>query len=294
MPRKQGGIGRRPGKKRDEAKGTRDKVLARARDAAAASVGLSSPTPSSTASLAGTEQQQSRQTAVEGGVRYYREKLDEMTKKFNHENELKKQANARARASEEREVRAKELAEKRKKERDAACDSQRAWREELHDAEGEIEGLASERSVADLPVVGRERRGVGGGRGNKPWPLWMLHLILEMLIHGTPPAAIPNNILSQDRLTIGRTGQEVPSVTFCRDMRVVLRILTETLAAYQLALQRQWHQLFTDGTSRRQIALETVMMRWDDSTWGESPARLLPSKWNPRGVQGAGGWRFDL
>ena len=39
---------------------------------------------------------------------------------------------------------------------------------------------------------------------------------------------------------------------------------------------------------------EAVMMRWDDSTWGESPARLLPSKWNPRGVQGAGGWRFDL
>ena len=40
----------------------------------------------------------------------------------------------------------------------------------------------------------------------------------------------------------------------------MLRILTETLAAYQLAQQGQWHQLFTDGTGRRQIALETSVL----------------------------------
>jgi hypothetical protein len=92
----------------------------------------------------------------------------------------------------------------------------------------------------------------------------MVQLILEQLINGTPPAAIPGNIYSQDRLTTGRDGQEVPSVDFCRKMRIVLRILTETLAAYQLAKQEQWHQLFTDGTGRRQVALETILVALED------------------------------
>lgn len=44
---------------------------------------------------------------------------------------------------------------------------------------------------------------------------------------------------------------------------------------------------------------EAVMMRWDaDRAHGEevseSAARLMQSMWNPRGVQNAGGWRFDL
>ena len=40
-------------------------------------------------------------------------------------------------------------------------------------------------------------------------------------------------------------------------------------------------------------------MRWDADEWRgevatESVARLLPSKWNPRGVQREGHWRLDL
>ena len=155
------------------------------------------------------------------------------------------------------------VAAQRLKDRLKAQESQRSWREDLHTVEDEMDGLASEARVSELPSIGMQSRCVGSGPGQRRWPMWMVQLILEQLIHGTPPAAIPDNILSQDNLTTGREGQEVPSVDFCRDMRIVLRILTETLAAYQLAQQKQWHQLFTDGTSRRQIALETLLIALD-------------------------------
>jgi hypothetical protein len=40
-------------------------------------------------------------------------------------------------------------------------------------------------------------------------------------------------------------------------------------------------------------------MRWDadaerEEPVSESAVKLMPSKWNPRQVQKAGGWRFDL
>ena len=71
--------------------------------------------------------------------------------------------------------------------------------------------------------------------------------------------------------------------------------------------------LVSDGTniivpghvSKKYKKGEAVIMRWDadparkdEQGHGEevteSAARLLPSFWNPRGVQKAGGWRFDL
>ena len=49
----------------------------------------------------------------------------------------------------------------------------------------------------------------------------------------------------------------VPSVSFCRGLRRVLRIVAETLAAYRAGLAKRWRQLVTDGTSRRQLTLST-------------------------------------
>ena len=49
-------------------------------------------------------------------------------------------------------------------EHDAARSSQRAWREELLDAEGKIEGPASEPLLSELPVLGRAQR---SGRAEK-------------------------------------------------------------------------------------------------------------------------------
>ena len=147
-------------------------------------------------------------------------------------NDLRNDANARARKAEKQAERAKGEAQKRLTDREEAREDSRAWREDLHEVEDEMEGLASEARVSDLPVIGKEKRGVGGGSGRASWPLWMIQLILEKLVLGIPPASIPDDIILQDRITTGRTGQEVPSVDFCRQMRIVLRILTETLAAY--------------------------------------------------------------
>ena len=49
-------------------------------------------------------------------------------------------------------------------EHDAARSSQRAWREELLDAEGKIEGPANEPLLSELPVLGRAQR---SGRAEK-------------------------------------------------------------------------------------------------------------------------------
>mmetsp|Transcript_3886 Transcript_3886/g.10150 ORF Transcript_3886/g.10150 Transcript_3886/m.10150 type:complete len:291 (+) Transcript_3886:4227-5099(+) len=290
MTARQHGIGRRPGKKRAPHKlGAQQPCKASARDEAAAEraaeamLGMGSPAPAA----AGPSTPVTQPPAAPGGVRDLREQLAASHAEAEHANKLRNDANRRARAAEGEAKRAKALAATRLKERDDACGSQRAWREELHECEDEMQGLASEAIVADLPAVGRARRGKGGGKGEAPWPMWMVQLILEQLVNGTPPSAIPANILSQDRLMTGRDGQQPPSVGFCRDMRVVLRILTETLAAYQLAKQGQWKQLFSDG------------MRWDADAArkeevSESAFRLLRSKWNPKGVQGEGAWRFDL
>ena len=63
----------------------------------------------------------------------------------------------------------------------------------------------------------------------------------------------------------------------------------------------------SDGTNIIKIGAVTakykagkaVMMRWDarpdrKEVVTESAARLLKTNWNPKGVQEAGGWRFDL
>ena len=230
MTKAQGGIGRQPGRKREEGKrGTQRPTAAMARDIAAivdaerrAADALQAMTTAAPAAEAPTPTEP--EDAAPFGARYFRELLEKMTEQCDRENRLKREANERARKAEAGESRWKALAEQRKDERDAAREDARAWAENVHQVEDEMDGLA-ESPAAHLPVIGKESRGDGGGKGRKRWPLWIVELIIEQLIHGTPPAAIPDNILSQDRLVTGRDGQEVPSVGFCRDMRVVLRIL---------------------------------------------------------------------
>ena len=130
--------------------------------------------------------------------------------------------------------------------------------------------------VAGLRVIGKCARRKGQPV-RLPWPHWMLQLIVEKLILGISPTVIPADIISQDCITTGRDKQEVPSVHFCQDMRIVVRILTETLAAYQLGQVEDWWQLFTDGTSRRQIALETIVIGLEDEEDGKLRSLILSS-----------------
>jgi hypothetical protein len=88
-------------------------------------------------------------------------------------------------------------------------------------------------------------------------------MIMEQLVNGTPPTAIPGNIRSDAAYLVPFLEVHTPSVTFCRRMRGELRILTETLAALRIAKAANWRQLFTDGTSRRQTALLTAIIAID-------------------------------
>ena len=184
MTRKKGGIGRHPGKTSHTAKteglrtdGTVVHDESAARSDAAALLNLSNISPAPETGL----RRFSPATLKAAASKYNRAKVEQLEGECDRLSNLKNEANARARAAEEREDRAKVLAAKRLKERDAARESERAWREESHQFEDEMEGLASEPIVADLPAIGKESRADGGGRGRERWPMWMVQLIIEKL-----------------------------------------------------------------------------------------------------------------
>jgi hypothetical protein len=52
----------------------------------------------------------------------------------------------------------------------------------------------------------------------------------------------------------------LPSVNFIRQCRVVVQNLNEMLAAYTLGKAKKWRQVFNDGTSRRQIAFQNLVI----------------------------------
>ena len=79
----------------------------------------------------------------------------------------------------------------------------------------------------------------------------MLQLVLEMLVNGTPSSAINANIQSHIAITSPIVKiVDLPCDKYIRECRTILRIVGETLTAYQLAKVEGWSQLFTDGTSR--------------------------------------------
>mmetsp|Transcript_47221 Transcript_47221/g.124471 ORF Transcript_47221/g.124471 Transcript_47221/m.124471 type:complete len:348 (-) Transcript_47221:164-1207(-) len=133
-----------------------------------------------------------------------------------------------------------------------------------------------EGELFDIGEAAPERRRYRKGHRGSAWtrPLWMVQLVLEHLVAGIPPASIPAAIRSHAELTAKADEQiDVPSVDFCRRMRSVLRVLSETLAAYRLAKQARWKQLFTDGTGRRQIALQNL------TRISSSPSRTTTTRW---------------
>ena len=52
----------------------------------------------------------------------------------------------------------------------------------------------------------------------------------------------------------------LPSVRFVRHCRIIVQILGETMTAIKLGRAATWKQLFTDGTSRRQVAFQNVVI----------------------------------
>ena len=84
----------------------------------------------------------------------------------------------------------------------------------------------------------------------------LVKVIIEMLVNGTRPSAVSKNLESTLIIVCPNAIiMELPNVDYVRKTRGVIRVITETLAAYQLAKDTDWKQIFWDGTSRRTVNL---------------------------------------
>ena len=81
-----------------------------------------------------------------------------------------------------------------------------------------------------------------------------------MLVNGTHTSAVLANIQTLCAAFTGVEADELPSVNFVRECRIVLKKLNETLSALQVGSADTWHQVFTDGTARRQIAMQNLVV----------------------------------
>ena len=107
----------------------------------------------------------------------------------------------------------------------------------------------------------KKERPIGRRGGASRWPVHVVLLICELLVNGTPPTVVRKNIQTTSAFFTGQeTSEPPPSVNFIRGCRSVLQIINEALSALRLGTAETWHQLFTDGTSRRQIAFQNLVI----------------------------------
>ena len=80
--------------------------------------------------------------------------------------------------------------------------------------------------------------------GSCRWPVWVVQLICELLVNGTPPSAVPANIRSVYETLYGKPLDEPPpSVSYVRSCRVIVEVIGETITAIKLARAATWDQL---------------------------------------------------
>ena len=106
----------------------------------------------------------------------------------------------------------------------------------------------------------KNERAVGRRGGSGKWPVHIVLLICELLVNGTPPSAVPATIQTTSAAFTGAEANELPTVNCVRQCCTVLQTLNETLSALRLGKADTWHQLFTDGTTCRQIAFQNLVI----------------------------------
>jgi len=135
-------------------------------------------------------------------------------------------------------------------------------RSEMYNLKDQLADESKQRAALErmqtIQLQIKKERPLGRGGGSR-WPVHVVLLICEFLVNGTPPSAIRKNIQSSSAYF---TGKEIvpPSVNFIRQCRTVLQNMNEALSALRLGKAESWHQLFTDGTSRRQIAFQNLVI----------------------------------
>ena len=58
----------------------------------------------------------------------------------------------------------------------------------------------------------------------------------------------------------GEKKVEFPSINLCRQCRIVVQVIGETVVALKLAKAVKWNQLFTDATSSRKIYFQALLV----------------------------------
>lgn len=147
-------------------------------------------------------------------------------------------------------------------------------RQDEHRIELEMQLMDQDQLIEDLidsapiKVFGKVRGNKKGGASS--WPLFVWELILELLVNGTPPTSINASIITFLRRFSPKTViKELPSsIWTIRRGRTVLLVVVQTLAAYRLARAKKWGQLHTDGTGRRQIAFQDLVLSIEEDVEG--------------------------
>jgi len=135
---------------------------------------------------------------------------------------------------------------------------------QLHEAKDMLADESHQREALErmqtIKLEIKRQRSVGRRGGSGKWPVHVILLICELLANGTPPSAIPANIQTTSAALTGAEATELPSIIFLRQCRTLLQTLNETLSSLRLGNADTWHQLFTDGTTRRQIAFQNLVI----------------------------------
>ncbi|KAK1740661.1 hypothetical protein QTG54_008756 [Skeletonema marinoi] len=98
--------------------------------------------------------------------------------------------------------------------------------------------------------------------GTQAWPHHVVLLIMEWLSNRTPPSCIAANIVSLCSIIMPSAdiALELPTTPYIRTVRSLLVVVTKTLAAYTVARVPRFHQIYTDGTTRRQTELINMLI----------------------------------
>ena len=88
----------------------------------------------------------------------------------------------------------------------------------------------------------------------------MFLLICEMMVTGMNSMAVPANLQKWYASFTGVEAEEIPSLNCVCKCRVVPQNLNENLYALCLGNATSWRQAFTDGTMRRQITFQNLVI----------------------------------
>ena len=75
-----------------------------------------------------------------------------------------------------------------------------------------------------------------------------------------PPACVQETLQTKSTYFTESIVTELPSVSYVRECRTVLQILNDLLSAYKLGMNATWKQLCTNGTTRRQIGFQLLVI----------------------------------